>query len=192
MVTCWIFPSLFVPVLAQEEVYKEAVTDGFIIDDSYLNLLTTNSSKTPGAAQLSQQPSLKEVHEAKGGPSKEAETFSILQYGGKAATATPRVRSTEQPSLESKESDLLEGSGYKTITSVIPQHHVSATASGSTDWGAQPSEEIELLEGSGYTLITSVIPQHHVSTTASVSPDWSTQQTSSGPKVSDSVGSNRK
>lgn len=152
------------------------MTDGYVIDNSYFNWFTTESSKTRGAAQTSQQLSSEEggISEASGDTSDEAETSVVLQYGGKA---------TEQPSLESQERDLLEGSGDTAITSVFPQHHVSTTTSVSPDWSTQQSTGSDLLEGSRDTTDVSIFLQngskHAVSTTVSVSPGWSTDQPSS-------------
>lgn len=187
VVTCWIFPSLsFVSVLAPEEVYREAVTDGYVVDNVYFNWFTTEASKTHGAAQTSQQGSAEEggISEASGDTSDEAETSGVLQHGGKATTAPPRAWSTEQP--------WVEGSGdTSALTSVFPLYHVSTTASVSPDWSTQPSAGSDLLEGSGDTTDVSVFLQngskHTVSTTESVSPGWSTDQPSSHSEESVSL-----
>lgn len=163
------------------------MTDGYVIDKVYLNWFTTEPSKTPGAAQTSQQPSPEEgdISEASGDTSDEAETSVIHQYGGKATTATPRAWSTEQPLLESKESVLLEESGDTTVTSVFPQHHVSTATSVSPD--PQQSKERDLLEGSRHATDVSIFFQHGSKHVSSVSPAWSTQQPSSESEESDSL-----
>lgn len=181
-VTCWIFPFLFVPVVVQEEVYREVVTDGYIIDNFYLNLFTTEASKTPKVVHASQPltPEEIDVTEASGDTSGEVE---IAVVKGKSTTATPSAWSA-QPSLESKESDSIEGSGDTTNTSIFLQdggkHHLSTTASVSPAQSTQESKENDLLEGSGD--MTDVFrflqngSEPDVSATTSVAPGWSTQE----------------
>lgn len=185
-VTCRIFPSLFVPVVVQEEVYREAVTDGYIIDNVYLNSYTTESSKIPDAVHASQTPAPEEndVTEASGDTSDEAELSVVLQYGGKSTNASLSAWSRQQPSLESKESDLMEGSGDSTNTSIFLQHggkhHLSTTTSVLPARSTQESKENDLLEGSGG--MTDVLnflqngSEPEVSATTSVAPAWSTQE----------------
>lgn len=192
--TCRIFPSLFVPVVVQEEVYREAVTDGYIIDNVYLNSFTTESSKIPDAVHASQSPTPEEtdVTEASGDTSDEAEISVVLQYGGKSTNASLSAWSTHQPSLESKESDLMEGSGDTTNTSIFLQHgrkpHLSTTTSVSPARSTQESKENDLLEGSGdMTDVFNFLQngsEPDVSATTSVAPAWSTQEPES--KESDS------
>lgn len=192
-VTCWIFPSLFVPVLAQEDVYREAVTDGYIIDNFYLNSFTTESSKTPGAAQASQQPSPeeKDTVEASGETGDEAETSVVLQYGGKSTSATPSAWSTQQPSLDSKESDVSEGtSNISDFLQHGGKHHLSTTTSVQPASSTQESKEIDLMEGSGdITDVSNFLQkgiEHNVSTTMSVAPARSTGRRSSESEERDS------
>lgn len=194
--TCWIFPSLFVPAVAQEEVYREAVTDGYIIDNFYLNLFTTESSKTPGAAQASQQPSPeeKDTAEASGDIDDKAETSVVLQYGGKSTSTTPSAWSTQQPSLGSKESDVSEETEDSRNISVFLQHggksHLSTTTSVPPALSTQESKEIDLMEGSGEITDVSNFLQkgneRNVSTTTSVAPARSTGQPSSESEERDS------
>lgn len=193
-VTCRIFPSLFVPVVVQEEVYREAVTDGYIIDNFYLNSFTTESSKIPDAVHASQSPTPEEtdVAEASGDTSDEAEISVVLQSGGKSTNTSQSAWSTQQPSLESKESDLMEESGDTTNASIFLQyggkHHLSTTTSVSPARSTQESKENDLLEGSGgMTDVFNFIQngsQPDVSATTSVAPAWSTQEPES--KESDS------
>lgn len=192
-VTCWIFPSLFVPVLAQEDVYREAVTDGYIIDNFYLNSFTTESSKTPGAAQASQQPSPeeKDTAEASGDTGDEAETSVVLQYGGKSTSATSSAWSTQQPSLDSKESDVSEGtSNISVFLQHGGKHHLSTTTSVPPASSTQESKEIDLMEGSGdITDVSNFLQkgiEHNVSTTTSVAPARSTGRRSSESEERDS------
>lgn len=185
-VTCRIFPSLFVPVVVQEEVYREAVTDGYIIDNFYLNSFTTESSKIPDAVHASQSPTPEEtdVTEASGDNSDEAEISVVLQYGGKSTNTSLSAWSTQQPSLESKESDLMEGSGDTTNASIFLQyggkHHLSTTTSVSPARSTQESKENDLLEGSGgMTDVFNFLQngsEPDVSATTSVAPAWSTQE----------------
>ena len=156
------------------------MTDGYVIGNVYLNWFTTESSKTPEAAQTSQQKSPQEgdISEASGDASDEMDTAIIFQYGGKATAATPRAWSTEQP-LESKESELLEGR-RDTVATVFPQHHVSTTTHLSPDWSTQQSKESDVLERSSDATDVSIVFQHEskheVSTTTSDSPAWSTHK----------------
>lgn len=175
--------SVFVPGF-QEEVYREAVTDGYVIDNVYLDWFTTESSKTaPTSQQLSPE---EDVSEASGDTSDEDETFGVFQYGGAATTATPKAWSPEQPLLESNESELLEGSGDATDVSIFFQngskHDVSTTVNVSSEWSTDQSNETDLLEGSGDVFDVSTFFQNgskfDVSTSVSVSPDWSADQTS--------------
>lgn len=155
------------------------MTDGYVIDNVYLDWFTTESPKT---APTSQQPSPEEdVSEASGDTSDEDETFGVFQYGGAATTATPKAWSPEQPLLESNKSELLEGSGDTTDVSIFFQngskHDVSTTVNVSPDWSTDQSNETDLLEGSGDVFDVSIFFQngskYDVSTTESVSPDWS-------------------
>lgn len=189
--TCWIFPSLFVPVVTQEEVYREAVTDGYIIDNFYLNSFTTESPKTPRAAEASQQLSSEEtdITEASGDDDV-AETSVVLHYGGESTTKS--AWSTQQPSLESKVNDLLEGTEDTTNTAVFHhhggEHHVSTTTGVPPAWSTQQSKESDLLEGSGDTTDVPVFLQdgnnNDISTT-SVSPAGGTEQPSIESKEND-------
>lgn len=178
-VTCRIFPSLFVPVVVQEEVYREAVTDGYIIDNVYLNSFTTESSKIPDVVHGSQSltPEETDVTEASGDTSDEAEISVVLQYGDKSTNTSLNVWSTQQPSLESKESDLMEGSGDTTNASIF---HLSTSTSVPPAQSTQESKENDLLEGSGGMTDVFNFLQNgselDVSATTSVVPAWSTQE----------------
>ncbi|XP_011608194.2 uncharacterized protein [Takifugu rubripes] len=178
--------SAYSNIVVQEEVYREAVTDGYIIDNVYLNSFTTESSKIPDAVHASQSPTPEEtdVTEASGDTSDEAEISVVLQYGGKSTNASLSAWSTQQPSLESKESDLMEGSGDTTNTSIFLQHgrkpHLSTTTSVSPARSTQESKENDLLEGSGdMTDVFNFLQngsEPDVSATTSVAPAWSTQE----------------
>ncbi|TNM90781.1 hypothetical protein fugu_003070 [Takifugu bimaculatus] len=178
--------SAYSNIVVQEEVYREAVTDGYIIDNVYLNSFTTESSKIPDAVHAPQSPAPEEtdVTEASGDTSDEAEISVVLQYGGKSTNASLSAWSTQQPSLESKESDLMEGSGDTTNTSIFLQHgrkpHLSTTTSVSPARTTQESKENDLLEGSGdMTDVFNFLQngsEPDVSTTTSVAPAWSTQE----------------
>lgn len=190
--------SVFVPGF-QEEVYREAVTDGYVIDNVYLDWFTSESSKP---APTSQQPSPEEeISEASGDTSDEDETFGVFQYGGAATTATPKAWTPEQPLLESNESEPLEGSGDATDVSIFFQngskHDVSTTVSVSPDWSADETsidyreyDLYDLLGGPGDVSNTSVVLQHggehDVATATSVSPDWSADQSNESDLLEES------
>lgn len=191
--------------MTQEEVYREAVTDGYIIDNFYLDSFTTESPKTPGAAEASQQLSLEEtdITEASGDTGDVAETSVFLHYGGESTTKS--AWSTQQPSLESKVSDLLEGTGDTTYTSVFKEsdllegsgdmtdvpvflqdgnnNDVSTTSvspAGVTEQPSLESNENDLLEATGDTNDTFVSlhhgGRHYESVTSTFLPVWNTQQ----------------
>ncbi len=53
----WIFPPLFVLALTQDDIYREAVTDGFLLDNPSGTSPTTESPKRNATVQASKQPS---------------------------------------------------------------------------------------------------------------------------------------
>lgn len=84
--------------MVQDDVYREAVTDGYLIDTFFLNSLTTESSKRPVAFQPSQQPLFNskesDITEGSGATSTFVETFVETfvhhQHGGEHHGTTPQ------------------------------------------------------------------------------------------------------
>lgn len=99
----WIFPPVFVLVVSQDEVYREAVTEGYLIDGFFLSPRSTALPKRPETAEASQQPSSQ---------SKDSDVFDERLDAFHNVSTTEGVelhQSSQQSSTESK--DNFEGSG---------------------------------------------------------------------------------
>lgn len=102
MLTCGLFPSLLVLAVNHDEVYREAMTDGYLVDQVFLNSLTTESSKRNGAVQASQEPSKEgDLIEGSGDITNTFIMSSFPWQGGKHSTTTSQSVS-HAPSSTSK------------------------------------------------------------------------------------------
>lgn len=203
----------FFLVVTQDDVYREAVTDGYLIDHLFLNSYTTESPRRSGISEESQQPStgpeVSDVIEGSGDTSDNFSTSIFLQHGDKHhATTTQSVSHTEtvqQPSTESKVNEIIEGSGDtndKFLTSVFLQqrgkHYATTTQS---VWQAQTSTSKGLLHyndgsisdgsGSGDEDIHQFSNTHSIMTSISNTPTASSTSTADlsqnlAPKVQNS------
>lgn len=123
----WIFPPVFVLVVSQDEVYLEAVTEGYLIDGFFPNLRSTGLPKTPETAEESQQLSSQ---------SKDSDVFDErldVVHNVSTIESVELHQSFEQSSTESN--DNFEGSGdpiqvfVTRLSDHRGEHHASATES---------------------------------------------------------------
>lgn len=145
----WIFPPVFVLVVSQDEVYREAVTEGYLIDGFFLSPRSTALPKRPEIAEASQQPSSQ---------SKDSEVFDERLDAFHNVSTTEGVelhQSSQQPSTESK--DNFEGSGdpIQWFITRLPDHggerNASTTESAEVLQSTQKptTESTDYPEGSG-------------------------------------------
>lgn len=145
----WIFPPVFVLVVSQDEVYREAVTEGYLIDGFFLSPRSTALPKRPESAEASQQPSSQ---------SKDSDVFDERLDAFHNLSTTEGVelhQSSQQPSTESK--DNFEGSGdpIQWFITRLPDHggerNASTTESAEVLQSTQKptTESTDYPEGSG-------------------------------------------
>lgn len=131
--TCWFF-RLFVLVAVQDDVYREAVTDGYLIDHAFAESLTTESPKSNTTVPASQPPS----SESKDGGLVEGSgennyNFMFPRDEGdsnseSSTTESPEsgfTSSTQPNEAMTKDSGLMEASGDTSdifMTSTFPQY----------------------------------------------------------------------
>lgn len=131
--------------MVQDDFYREAVTDGYLIDKVFLNSLTTESSKRSGAFQPSQQPLFNskesDIFEGSGAISNMSETSMVPHHRVQHATTTQsvsHVESSQQPPSDSSETNMMEARGVpddKLVMPVSNQH-------GSKHHGTTPQSSI--------------------------------------------------
>nr|XP_046250789.1 uncharacterized protein LOC124062214 [Scatophagus argus] len=138
--------------MTQDEVYREAITDGYLINHVFLTSFTTESPKRDVTIQTSQQPSSKsEESDMNEGSGSGDTATSFLQPEVKKFAATTLEVSHDQSSasiLLPRDTD--EGSGDAGILSQYLTTSSSMTATSSTGTDAAPKLPFD--EGSGSVL----------------------------------------
>lgn len=102
MLTCGFFPSLLVLDVNHDEVYREAMTDGYLVDQVFLSSLATESSIGNGTVQASQEPAKEDdLIEGSGEIDNTLIMSSLPWHGGQHSTTTSQSVS-HAPSSTSK------------------------------------------------------------------------------------------
>ncbi|XP_035537501.1 uncharacterized protein LOC118342913 [Morone saxatilis] len=133
-----------VNAVTQDDFYREAVTDGFLIANPSLNLLTTESPKRNATVQATRQPSSEskesDIPEGNGDSNTQSSTSTMLPtYTEDYSSGSSTMPNEVNP----KESDIWEGSGLgdtndKTTTTVSPRHMEESSSDSSTIQSPQP------------------------------------------------------
>ncbi|XP_035484978.2 mucin-5AC [Scophthalmus maximus] len=122
-------PVTQIPTKAEDEVLREAVTDGFLIDHFFPRSLTTDSPKRNATALPSQQPSSDPKEDATDAPGEETTTPVFVLHGGDHhATTTHNVVSSTEPTFPSSDSSPTERPQSSFTSSSVPNDAQSNAA----------------------------------------------------------------